>query len=420
MDLDELLKRKHPDNSKLHDQALLEEMIADNGFVSPPLLDERTGLLAFGHGRLDQLAAMKAASAPVPEGVEDLDGAWMVPVILGVSFASDEALLKYLVGDNRAVERGGWDNKKLVEALSRIGKENLRATGFDQSELVTFLARMRSTERKADPDAEAPTPPKKAVAKRGQVWQLGDHRLLCGDSTVEADVKKLMGDERALLMATDPPYGVDYVNVAAERGQPRSQRKWNVSIEGDEKTGAEIQPFLEAAFRAAAANALIEKAAWYMWHAQMTQGFFAAAAAAAAAVQIHRQIIWVKPSLLLGHGDYHWRHELCFYGWVKGHRPPFYGQRNQTTVWEMGNETAPAKRDHPTQKPVRLFEIPMENHTKGGEVCYEPFSGSGSQIIAGEKLGRRVFAMEIDPRYVDVAVQRFEEYSGKKARKLAG
>lgn len=119
--------------------------------------------------------------------------------------------------------------------------------------------------------------------------------------------------------------------------------------------------------------------------------------------------------MLLGFGDYHWRHELCFYGWIKGNRPEFYGERNQTTVWEFGNETSPVNRVHPTQKPVEIFAIPMRNHTKPNEVCYEPFSGSGTQIVAGEKLGRRVFAMEIDPRYVDAAVARWEGLTGKKA-----
>lgn len=122
--------------------------------------------------------------------------------------------------------------------------------------------------------------------------------------------------------------------------------------------------------------------------------------------------------MLLGHGDYHWRHELCFYGWVKGKRPPFYGERNQTTVWEVRHETAPVNRDHPTQKPVVIFETPMQNHVAKGEVCYEPFSGSGSQIIAAERLGRKCYAIEVDPRFVDVAVERWQAFTGKKAQRV--
>lgn len=134
---------------------------------------------------------------------------------------------------------------------------------------------------------------------------------------------------------------------------------------------------------------------------------------------IHRQIIWKKPQLLLGFGDYHWIHELCFYGWVKGNRPPFYGERNQTTVWDIEYDTPAPKRVHPNQKPTKVFEIPMLNHTAPGQVCYEPFSGSASQIIAGEMLKRRVFAMEVDPKYVDVGLARWEAFTGKKAARAA-
>jgi len=145
----------------------------------------------------------------------------------------------------------------------------------------------------------------------------------------------------------------------------------------------------------------------------LTQGtFFAAAAAAAADILIHRQIIWVKPSLVFGRGDYHWQHELCFYGWVRGFRPPFYGARNQTTLWSVGRETS---KDHPTAKPVDLWRQPIDNHTMMGEIMYEPFSGSGSQIIAAETAGSRCYAMELSPQYVDVAVRRWQSFTGKQA-----
>lgn len=143
-----------------------------------------------------------------------------------------------------------------------------------------------------------------------------------------------------------------------------------------------------------------------------SQGFFAAAAAAAAQLLVHRQIIWVKPSLVLGHGDYHWRHELCFYGWHEGHRAKWLGDRSQTTVWEVGREN---DHIHPTQKPCELFERPMRFHTVPGDVCAEPFSGSGTQFIAAEKTGRRCFGMEIEPRYVDVIVRRWQTFTGQSA-----
>jgi len=419
MELGVLLK--FPKNPRGHDFVALGEAFKDRGFVTPLLLDETSGLLVEGHGRLEKLEEMRAAGAPPPARIEDRDGKWSVPVVRGVYFENMDQARRHLLGANRIGE-GLWDNRLTADMLGKLGEGNLIGSGFGEKDLVTFLARAGGApgEGATDPNA-VPERPKKARSKTGDLWILGEHRLLCGDSTVAADVKRLMGSDRAAMMATDPPYGVDYTDeqrVGAAKQVDGGKRKqiWKVSIDNDDKTGADIQPFLEAVFAASLQHALAPNAAWYLWHAHMTQGFFAAAAAAAANLVLHRQIIWVKPGMLLGFGDYHWRHELCFYGWVKGSRPPFYGDRNQTTVWEVSNETAAAKRVHPTQKPVEIFERPMNNHVKRGGVCYEPFSGSGTQIIAGERLGRRVLAMEKDPAYVDVAVQRWEEFTKLKAK----
>jgi DNA modification methylase len=261
----------------------------------------------------------------------------------------------------------------------------------------------------------------------GDLWELGRHRLLCGDSTKAEDVARVMDGKKAALMNTDPPYGINYGDVANSRVRAADVRKGgdgkNYSthdgkkIENDDLDGIALQDFLERCIRAAL-PCLIENPAFYLWHPMLTQGtFFAAAAAAAAAdILIHRQIIWVKPSLIMGRGDYHWRHELCFYGWIRGNRCAWLKGRDQDTVWEVGREN---DKIHPTQKPVKLFEIPMENHTRQGDAVYEPFSGSGSQLIAAEKLGRRCHALEIEPRYVDVAVKRWQNFTGKKAKNLS-
>lgn len=211
-----------------------------------------------------------------------------------------------------------------------------------------------------------------------------------------------MYNEKAAIMITDPPYGVAY-GVETGVGKKFS------AIANDENDGPKLQLFLESAFKLAK-DVLNKNAAWYLWHAQMTQGFFAAAAAAAAAVIIHRQIIWVKPSLIMGHGDYHWKHELCFYGWVEGNRPPWYGDRKQTTVWEIGREN---NGTHPTQKPIEIYTRPLSFNTKPGDIEYEPFSGSGTAIIACENLGRKCRAIEIDPGYVAVALERWHQHTGK-------
>jgi len=269
---------------------------------------------------------------------------------------------------------------------------------------------------------EAPEPPVVPVTQPGDLWVLGDHRLLCGDSTKAEDVARLMNGKKAVLMNTDPPYGVSYANADRPNPGVAKPRVAKPRVENDELTDDRLQQFLELCFKCAVEIALQSNAAWYMWHAHLTQGYFAAAAAAADVV-LHRQIIWVKPVLLLGRGQYHWKHEPCFMGWIKGHAPPDYGEgngeRTQTTVWEVGSVTHADRREfnHATPKPVALFSIPIIKHTKAGELCYEPFSGSGPQFIAAEQLNRKCYGMEISPQYCDVIVKRWENLTGKKAER---
>lgn len=259
------------------------------------------------------------------------------------------------------------------------------------------------------------------VSRTGDIWTLGQHKILCGDSTKKDDVDRLMNGETAVLMNTDPPYGVSYGDIANSRLRAIHKAKGELFDDYDEQSyapiinddlsGEKLQKFLEDAIRCALPH-LSKTAAFYLWHPMLTQGTFFAAAVAVADILIHRQIIWVKPSLIMGRGDYHWRHELCFYGWVQGNRLPWYGNRKQDTVWQIGREN---DKIHPTQKPTELFCIPLRNHTVPGEICYEPFSGSGSQIIAAEMLGRRCRAIEIEPKYCDVAVIRWERFVGDRA-----
>ena len=293
---------------------------------------------------------------------------------------------------------GEWDWDELANSFEVA---DLLDWGFDDAELLGDWGEEPTPDPGAQVDKAAELQEKWQV-KRGDVWVIPSrtvegkaHRVMCGDSTSEGDVGRLMGRERAQLFATDPPYGVAY---GVETG---ASIKFD-AIANDENDGPKLQVFLEDAF-SVWLEYLEPNAAWYLWHAQMTQGFFAAAAAAAAALLIHRQIIWVKPSLILGHGDYHWRHELCFYGWVKGNRPPFYGQRNQTTVWEIERNST---GEHPTSKPPELWHAPMLNHTAVGGLCAEPFCGSGSQIVAAEQLERICYACDIEPKYVSVTLER--------------
>lgn len=285
-----------------------------------------------------------------------------------------------------------------------------------ESEALKKLAGETAGEGGEKPIIEDEPPPVRpdAFTKPGDLWLLGSHRVLCGDSTKREDVDRVMAGEKAGLMNTDPPYGVAYAND--DRPNPGVAKP---RVANDCLVDEILQQFLESAFRPAKQIALAENAAWYLWHAHLTQGFFAAAAAAAAQVVLHRQIIWVKPVLLLGRGQYHWKHEPCFMGWVKGNQPPDYGlgngERTQTTVWEIGSVTQAERKDfdHATPKPVGLFTIPMVKHLRVGEIAYDPFLGSGPQVIAAEQLGRRCFGLEIEPRYVDVICRRWAKLTGK-------
>ena len=270
---------------------------------------------------------------------------------------------------------------------------------------------------------DAPEPPVTPKTRSGDLYLLGDHRLLCGDATKAKHVALVMNGGKAGLMNTDPPYGVGYANN--ERPNPGVAKP---RVAKDELRDSDLQSFLESAFRPAKSIALTGTAAWYLWHAHLTQGFFAAAAAAAAAADVilHRQIIWVKPVLLLGRGQYHWKHEPCFMGWVEGHQSPDYGlgsdERTQTTVWEIGSVSNAERKEfnHSTPKPVGLFDIPIIKHLKQGEICYDPFAGSGPQFVSAEKNGRRCFGLELEPAYCDVIVNRWEKFSGKKAERICG
>lgn len=405
-------------NPKQHDIDDLVKSMKRWGFTQPELLDERTGMLVAGHGRKEALLKMQAAGDPPPARIRVKNGAWLVPVLRGIAFASDQEAEAYLLADNKLVEAGGWDAELEAQMLrdlsTQFGPEFLDGVGYGEAELAEMLH--PETGGNTDPD-DVPEPPKAQVTKPGDLWVMGDHRLLCGNSTKADNVARLMGDERAVLMNTDPPYGIDYAKV--KNGIPGSGFRDILARSGDIAndtltSGPELQEFLETAIRAALPH-LSETCAFYLWHPMLTQGTFFAAAAAAD-ILIHRQIVWVKPNMVLTRsGQYHWRHELCFYGWVRGKPCPWYGDKSQVSVWELGRQPGEDREGHPTQKPVELFAIPMRNHTRTGEICYEPFSGSGSQIVAAEMLGRRCFALELEPRYVDLAVARWEHFSGKKA-----
>jgi DNA modification methylase len=372
-----------PDNPRLEDEELVRKLatnIERDGLTRPLVLDQNL-MVVSGHKQLQALQHLGWPAAPC----------------IVRAFATDHDRKRVNLAQNNL--SGENDPDKLKVFVEDFDLEELELVGFEASEIEELLEPLPE---ESDQDDEVPEVPAEPVSRRGDLWLLGEHRLLCGDATSAEDVKRLMQGEKAALFATDPPYGVAY---HVETGS-----KTKAPMQNDENDGPRLQAFLEQTFRAWCPY-LREDAAWYLWHAQLTQGFFAAAAAAAD-ILIHRQIIWVKPSLILGHGDYHWQHELCFYGWKQGHRASFYGERNQTTIWEAGRES---ETGHPTQKPVELWLKPLQNNTRRGDIAADPFLGSGTTLIACQKLNRRCYGMEIEPRYVDVSVERWCEFTGEDA-----
>ncbi len=379
------------------------------GDLSGIVFNDRTGELVAGHQRVQRLRAAGATTFE-RDGMEG----WITHPATGerfgirfVDWEREKQRAANIVANSPALQ--GSFTPLVLEQLDSLeayaGADTLLLHELHDTLAVELAPAAPSGKGNTDPD-DVPDPPAEPRTRRGDLYLLGNHRLLCGDSTSPEDVARVMDGDKAALMNTDPPYGIDYVRLRDATG------RWE-TIENDDLTdGAKLQAFLEAMIRAAVPH-LNDNAAFYLWHPMLTQGTFFAAAAAAA-ILIHRQIIWVKPSMILTpSGWYHWKHELCFFGWRRGHKPPWFGPMNQTSVWELGRDGG--KPVHPTQKPVALFEIPMQNHVPVGGVCFEPFSGSGSQIIAGERLGRSVRAIELSPGYVDAAVARWEAFTGRKA-----
>jgi DNA modification methylase len=255
----------------------------------------------------------------------------------------------------------------------------------------------------------------------GQLWTLGEHRLLCGDSTNLVDVTRLMNGERAILFATDPPYLVGYDGTNHPGTRPKTNTDWSETYgttwdEADAKQNCDLY---ERFIKTAVDVAILPNAAWYCWHASRRQRMVEEAWEKNGAF-VHQQIIWSKPNRpILTRSWYLWSHEPCFFGWLKGKKPPKETVDYGRTVWEIEGLNNAERPDHPTPKPLDCFSIPMRQHTVVGDVCYEPFSGSGSQIIAGEREGRRVYAMEISPAYVAVTLERWAEATGGKPEIVA-
>ena len=394
-------------NARTHDDAQVAQIAAsirEFGFTVPVLIDAEDGIIA-GHGRV--MAARKLGLDSVP--------------CIRVDYLSETQKRAYILADNKLTLNGGWDADMLALELKELGDAgiDLGLTGFSNEEILGIVSSIEGAGL-TDPD-DVPPLPENPVSERGDVWVLGRHRILCGDSTMPTDVEKVLAGVKPHLMVTDPPYGVNY------------DPAWRVKV-GIGSAGTAIGKVLNddrADWREA--WALFPGNVAYVWHA----GLFADVVAdslRSCRFDIRAQIVWVKTRHVLSRGHYHPQHEPALYGvreeaddgWrfvpehevsayavKKGATAAWVGGRKQSTVWFI--EHLKSDTGHGTQKPVECMKRPIENNSSPGQAIYEPFSGSGTTIIAAEMTGRSCYAIELNPAYVDVAVKRWQAFTGKRA-----
>jgi DNA modification methylase len=363
-------------NARTHSDEQVAQIagsIKEFGFNNPVLVDADNSVIA-GHGRL--MAARKLGYKEVP--------------VVKLEHLTESQRKAYILADNRIALNSGWDTSMLSLELQELKDDiDLSLLGFDADELDAMLNPIEETEGLTDEDS-VPDVPVKPKTKLGDIYILGNHRLMCGDSTSIDAVEKLMDGQKADMVFTDPPYGVDYKG-----------------INNDSRDG------LEDLLRGAFANYLaVSKsgASIYCFHSDRCADVFH---------RVFREffhfssmIIWAKNSLTLSQTDYQSQHEPCLYGWMNNGSHSWYSDRKQTSVWKFDKERF---EGHTTPKPVGLVERAINNSSKGGDLIIDLFGGSGSTLIAAEKIGRQARLMELDPKYCDVIVKRWEDFTGKKA-----
>ena len=374
-------------NSRTHSEDQIAEIagsIREFGFTNPVLIGNDDTIYA-GHGRV--MAARKLGMESVP--------------CIRLGHLTSIQAKAYVIADNKLALNAGWDEKTLKAELELLKTEdfNIDLLGFSDEEL-NLLLNNEKVEGNTDPD-EIPAPPADPITKPGDLWILGNHKLLCGDSTSIDSVNRLMGGEQANLLLTDPPYNVAYEGKTDDA----------LTIQNDSMDNDSFAQFLRDVY-STADTVMKEGAVFYIWHADK-EGLNFRKAAFEVGWKIRQCLIWNKNTLVLGMQDYHCKHEPCLYGWKDGASHFWGSDRTQTTVLDFNK---PRKNgEHPTMKPVELFEYQIGNSSKPNDVVLDLFGGSGTTIIACERIGRKARLMELDPRYCDVIVKRWEEFSGKKA-----
>ena len=378
------LKRKEK-NRNHHPQEQIDrlaELIKYHGFRNPVIVSNQSGEIVAGNGRF--LAAIRAGLKEIPVIFQDFD--------------SPEAEYSYHVADNGISLWAELDMAGINSDIGDLGPDfDINMLGIQD-----FTLDVAEKDFEGDPD-EVPEVVE-PVAKLGQIYQLGEHRLMCGDSTDEATVSQLMSGEKADMVFTDPPYGVDYEGGAFSK---------RTKLANDHKETNIYEAILPVLF-----NNTIDKASFYVWHAAGYADM--ASHIVNNKMQIRSQIIWNKNQAQFGalSAQYKQKHEPCFYCFKKGHAPNWYGPTNEVTVWDIKRESK--NEFHPTQKPVEIIERALANSSKPKDIILDLFGGSGSTLIGCEKTNRRNMSMELDPHYVDVIIARWEKFTGKKAELLNG
>jgi site-specific DNA-methyltransferase (adenine-specific) len=375
-----------PANVRKHNERNLESIKASLARFGQqkPIVVGRDGVVIAGNGTL---AAARSLG-------------WSMIDIVRSHLTGAEATA-YAIADNRTAELAEWDEESLAQQLAALqieDEELLAATGFDEKELEAM-----SGPAEVEED-EVPEPPVDPITKPGDLWVLGEHRLLCGDSTKAEDVERLMAGAKADLCLTDPPYGVSYIGKTKDA----------LKVENDSLGEEDLKALVVAAFDNAEKNC---RSGSY-WYATVPPGpLHILFADDWKRRGILRQImVWAKDSMVLGHSEYHYQHEPILFGWIPGDRHK-NTDRTRTTLWKY--ERPKANREHPTMKPIALWAQAVNDGSLQGEIVYDPFLGSGTTLIAAEQLGRKCYGMEISPAYCDVIVKRWETLTGKKAERGA-
>ena len=368
-------------NPRKNDGAVdaVAESIKQCGYCAPIVIDEDNVILA-GHTRLKALKKLKYKECECVRKVG----------------MTEEQKRKYRLLDNKTNELAEWDIDLLKGEL-----DGLDFLDFDFGFDIGIESEPQAIVEDDAPEVDTEAEP---ITKLGDIWQLGRHRLMCGDSTNTETVARLMGGQKADLLLTDPPYNVAY----------EGKTKDALKIKNDNLSSDAFFEFLVNAF-SAGESAIKEGASYYVWFASREHCNFENALVKSG-LEVRQELIWKKNSMVLGRQDYQWKHEPCLYGWKEGASHNWYNDRCQTTILEFDR---PVKnKDHPTMKPVALFAYQIQNSTKKGDIVLDLFGGSGTTIIACEQTGRSGYCMELDPKYCDVIIKRFENLTGTKAKKI--